>query len=207
MNAQFSAGSAGGSWVCLSCQGSWFSVVDKSAPYWQIFTLNTDSLSQKHNCFCPFTFLSWIRITVYTLYTEFKARILCVMMKQFANKVLSSSRAPLLNQPGGREAGQKTALDLVQPSMFYIFPPHLPWLLAGSQTLTAGTASCGRGLCVINELSCRWMSLFISAYLALRLWINKVREIWTERATLHSSSSASEAVIDMVNASATGGHC
>lgn len=64
-----------------------------------------------------------------------------------------------------------------------------------------------QGFCVINELSCCWMSLFISAYLALGLWINKVRGSLSEWATLHSSSSVSKAVIDMVNASATGGHC
>ena len=37
--------------------------------------------------------------------------------------------------------------------------------------------------------------------------INKVRGSLSEQAARHSSSSERERVIDMVNASATGGHC
>ena len=52
------------------------------------------------------------------------------------------------------------------------------------------------------------MSLFIRAYLAVAARrINKVRGILSGRAARHSSSSEGERVIDMVNASATGGHC
>lgn len=124
-----------------------------------------------------------------------KIRIHWYLKSKF-NEVLSFSRAPLQSQRGDRVAGQKKALDRVLPSTYRHSHPLV--------SFKVDTAS----LCYVllmNPHTAEWV------YLSVHIWhwacASTRLEGTSERATLHSSSSMSKAVIDMVNASATGGHC
>lgn len=105
----------------------------------------------------------------------------------------SSSRTLLPNRQGGKAAGQKKAPDPVLASTSLRLPARQRAVFPHS-TLLMDLDSVER------------------VYLSVHIWARSCESTRLERASLsgaplHLSSSASKVIIDMVNTSATGGHC